>query len=416
MAVNLHPLIAGTAGLWQFQNSLADTSGNGNTLAVVSGSATYSTLAGSVVGFDFNAARLLEGPIAAALQLGGEFTIQFLNIQRGVNTQTFTQCQVPGGATIYAWYSTTFAKHAYADQHVNANLSPDIVLANFTPNVNQWTLRRRSTGGSNYIIEFFQNGVLQGSTLATTTNTTSGNERLFVGGFSGGANLNAVMASLRILNYSRADSDLIADYVYVLGNSTSITLGTTASTSGAGALAGTAAVSFGASAAISAKMPIAGTTAIAIGSNATLGAVIPIAGSTSIQFLTHGTITSSSVVTSSDGAELTLTEFGPFTSPISNSGAREVDAEWYVDFTRFGESVALTISVIAQSDIFYSQAATIGLWSSDVEGDASSAVLLGTLAMPLAGTTGTFDGFTTTVVVANPGAPKYLVLTSENGF
>lgn len=395
MAVNLHPLISGTVGLWQLQSSLADASGNGNTLAVVSGSAAYATLSGSVVGFDFDATRRLEAPLAAVLQLGGEFTIQFLIIERAVNTQTFVQCQVPAGASLYAFYSSGAAKYAYADQHVNANLSPDLVLFNQTPNVNQWTLRRRSTGGANYIVELFVNGILQGSTLVTTTNTAATTERLFVGGFSGGPNLNAIVTSLRILNFARTDVDVASDYAYVLGS--------------------TAAITFGTAAALSSKVPVAGTATIAFGSSAALGGLFPIAGASSIQFQTHGTLTSASVVPSETGAELTLTEFGPFAT-ISNSGAQQLDAEWYVDFTRFGESIALTISVVAQSDVFYSEAPEIGIWASDAEGDVSSAVLLGTVALPLAGTSGAFDGFTTTVVVTNPGAPKYLLLTSENGF
>lgn len=231
--MRLHPLIPGTVGLWQFQGSLADASGNGLDASVDVGSAAYEAIDSCVQGFRFDngpggghaATNGLITPLSALAQMGGEFTAEFIFVPRGTPGQTFFQCETPGGAVLYAMFIDAAVRLCYADK------TPINTFLGFPSSPIVWTpyavaqlpihvaWRKRSTGGGGFIIECFINGVLQAGTLATTSETATGTERLRFGGFIGQLNnLIGTMASLRIVNYSRLNADILADAILTGGS------------------------------------------------------------------------------------------------------------------------------------------------------------------------------------------------------
>lgn len=77
-AIGLHDTTHTPGGLWQFQSSLADASGNGYTLSVDTGSVSYSQMVPGLVGIRLNSLRLTPGTGKSALALLGDMTISCL--------------------------------------------------------------------------------------------------------------------------------------------------------------------------------------------------------------------------------------------------------------------------------------------------------------------------------------------------
>lgn len=210
--IGYHPNISGTVALWQLNGTLADTSGNARDLALVSGSAVYATLdtfGTSIMGYDFHAAgNDLIAPNVSAFDLPGEMTIEFLYRTRNdifaTTVQTFVQYDTLGYAIYYGntgWSWADFAINTAFPGPVD--IGPRLRL-------NHLAVRRQSSGGGNFNIDLWINGV-KVATLPTTSAATGGG-RTRVGGFSGGANNNAMVASVRILDFARADADIVCDY------------------------------------------------------------------------------------------------------------------------------------------------------------------------------------------------------------
>jgi hypothetical protein len=296
MGLNLHPNITGTVGLWQLQNSLADTSGNGLDLSVAAGSATYSTLSGSIVGFDFNKTRTLTAPINAALQLGGEITVQCLIKLRDNNVATWLMCY-PGtsvNSELYHWYQNGVLSYADINNNTSggSHLGPPYYdVTNLYPSVFEIAVRKTSLGSNNYLVETFVNGIKVASGFSGFTVqgiTPSGTEQLWIGGYHGGSELDGVIASLRILNYARSDANLQADNAYTTGHIGQVIFNSSAALINTG-LNGTANIAFSSNANLDSTNPLNGSANISFASMATLVSSST-AGASPITFSSSGTI------------------------------------------------------------------------------------------------------------------------------
>lgn len=224
----LLPVISGTVARWTLQGALTDDSGNGLDFSMFFGTETYTTLDGTLQGFDFNTTRTLHAPSSSLLRIGGEITIQFLMKLRGINVATWFLCYpYPTVAQLYHWYTAISNDIGYADVNhgtsSGGNLTPpDYSVANIENQVHLVTLRRQDIGGGNFRVETFIGGGKVGGHLDVTAITPGGTETLFVGGYSGSPELNAVMAGIRILNFARSDADILADTEFAEGSSLTV--------------------------------------------------------------------------------------------------------------------------------------------------------------------------------------------------
>jgi hypothetical protein len=217
--VNLHPDIAGCVGLWQFQGNLSDSSGGGNTMSVFVGTEQYTTI-DSYQAFDFNDASALVAPLAAALQLTGAFTIQWIMVPRRTDqTMFYFTCARPSGGpgTTYQLYASFFDSGSGKIHYFDTGGG----FETFTPGgqgtlstSHVYALRR----GADYSLTLFEDGVAIAT--STTSNTPSnGTELLRLGNYQWHdvPYLDAAVASFRVLNYARSDAEILADYNYVEG-------------------------------------------------------------------------------------------------------------------------------------------------------------------------------------------------------
>jgi hypothetical protein len=220
------PNIAGTVANWPFNGSLVDVSGNGLTQAVLVGSALYETMDACTQAFTFDGANgitSLLAPLAASLQLAGEFTIQCIFTPRASFVQTIVGCSNNGNTGIlYEFYVDTGDNIAYADQHVNTNITTGSLWTGYAIAAVPiaFTFRRRQTSPGNFVSEVFNGPTKLAGSLATTSQVPVGTERFFVGGTWGGGTtpLKGAMANMRVLNFARADADIATDAAYTLGS------------------------------------------------------------------------------------------------------------------------------------------------------------------------------------------------------
>lgn len=225
--MNVLPNVAlHTVANWSFQDTLADSSGNGLDLSVLIGSEVYTDFGGGLRGFQFDDGlgtsfplNDLIAPNSALFRMGGALTIEFLIIPRNTTVQTYLQCETSGGSILYAYYLDTGSRQAYADQHVNTSMGPPYTSIGNPLAPNFYAMTRSSTG----TVNVYLNGTNVSGPRVSSANTVVGTERLRVGGFIGGNNLRAVMASLRILDTELPPADVTHDSAFALGPTTSLT-------------------------------------------------------------------------------------------------------------------------------------------------------------------------------------------------
>lgn len=91
------------------------------------------------------------------------------------------------------------------------------------------------------------------------------------------------------------------------------------------------------------------------------------------------------------------------------------EADWMVDFDRFGPRISVWFSYLAKIGIT-TTAAGMQMWASSTEADASGAgALLASVDAPLAGTNTRYLGVDGQMTVNNPGGRRYVVLTRRDG-
>lgn len=222
--MRLHPLIAGTVGLWQFQDSIVDASGGGVNFSAIVGTPAYESLDSCVRAITFNVNTLLRAPVAAALQLTGPFTAECIIIPRATTAWQFFICannQTFSQPKLYGLANDAGVHMEYCDRNIN-----DLYIGSPGPAIS-WNpyvtagvpmhLAQRRDGTK---VEIFVNGVKLPNSLAIAAETAVGTEQFYMGGagYGGtGATLKMAVASFRMLNYARADVDIAADATLTMG-------------------------------------------------------------------------------------------------------------------------------------------------------------------------------------------------------
>lgn len=232
--MNLHPLIGGTLALYQYQDNMRDSGGNGYDLSLVGGVEQYENLDTCIRGFTFNGATWMRSAVAPLLRHSGDHTIEVLIVQRQTFQQTFFKVDdhdsPSGGTVVWQYYIDASNHYAWSNQNGTSYLGfpgpfiscgPYAVGGTGNHTVYHFAFRKTQTGASQYQLECLINGVL--AATATTFNatiSTSGNECIWVGGYNFSSFVNVfegAMASLRVLNYARSTANILADANYTLG-------------------------------------------------------------------------------------------------------------------------------------------------------------------------------------------------------
>ena len=215
-----HDLTHSPVGLWQFNSSLADTSGNGFTLTL-NGTNAYTTLNGAPA-FAFNGSTYLtRASNDAALTITGDLTIEMLasfhNYPGVDQTNTIivnfgeTGDGDPTRNVIYQFRTRTAAPGVQYNAETGDGTT-DILyeFINGTPpddTGHHLAFRRQSN-----VLSLFVDGILLNQSGTITAATGGSASRLSVGAFVDGAlPVRMTMGSLKIIASALSDAQVLAE-------------------------------------------------------------------------------------------------------------------------------------------------------------------------------------------------------------
>ena len=244
--MNLHPLINGTLGLWQFQHSLADSSGFASTLSTLDsttarphpagGTEAYTTIDTCLAGFAFDGSTALYTPLVSFLWLTGDFTIEWIMKMTHTTTQAcFSSCDPNGRSggngvdrigSLFSLYCGSGAP-AYVDQHIGSNL-PTPGYGGFSSQGTAWgaggagnTYHHYAFRRAGTLVDVFVDGTKNASSVITVgSNTPTNQEHFYVGSSESSGEVMAsgdVYATVRVVNYGRSDAAVAADAAFTMG-------------------------------------------------------------------------------------------------------------------------------------------------------------------------------------------------------
>lgn len=224
MAVTIgrHTLAYEPVGLWQFNESLNDSTANGFNMTVSVGTERYTDIYPGVRGIGLNATRLTYSTFNAALAITGDVTVECLMFLRvyptanevgivthaaaGENTadNVLYAIQLTGNNGALSWLSESGSG---VNATYTANLGPGLGLCHVA-----------ATRTSN-VVQFYLNGRAQGAASSALTTPVGGsNGRLFIGypdvGYLGPE---CVMSSLKICNTALTAAQIATEYNTTLG-------------------------------------------------------------------------------------------------------------------------------------------------------------------------------------------------------
>lgn len=238
--MNLHPLIANTVALWQFQNTYKDDSGNGLDMVTLHADGTPATPAPFVhvsdstgafvtndpclfaVNLDVASGTRLQAPSSSLLRITGPLTIEWILMWQ------YT----------FVWYMASLGSPSKRLFEIQSNIINKASVSTPTngdqafpgTDTHTWALANEPVGGDYHPFHYaytrdasgnwlaYKNGVVAGAGFATSASASDGTELFCLGG--GAANNDAGggprYASVRILNYARSAPAIFADATAVL--------------------------------------------------------------------------------------------------------------------------------------------------------------------------------------------------------
>lgn len=224
-AVRGHNASKRPVGLWQLNGNLLDSSGNGLTLSVSTGTARYSQFLPGIVGLAFDGATELNRASSdASLQITGDLTVEllaFLSFPTGTSLGSLLAFDGNAGTevanTLYGLRladSTTYM--GVRSAHENGVATPVTYdLADSFPYRSPCHIAQ--VRRNNQYSVFFngrQIGATSGTLSAPTGGTTS---TLRIGGLFGGNFMTGILASVAVYNKALTSSEIMSDYNLTLG-------------------------------------------------------------------------------------------------------------------------------------------------------------------------------------------------------
>lgn len=207
-------------GLWQFGGDLTDSSGNGFTLTVETGTARFTNTMG-LVGLVISATTLFRNNFEASLNITGNLTIEMLLALQSYTTgRTLVSHSASGdassvsnlayGVSITTGPALTFKSESGTgvDASYSINDLPPRTLCHFAVT--------RSTN----VIQFYLNGQTMGAASSALTAPTGGTSGRFRVGMVADTTENAPdcsIFSLKVVNSALSAAQIAAEYNRTLG-------------------------------------------------------------------------------------------------------------------------------------------------------------------------------------------------------
>ena len=219
--VQLHNTSFSPVGLWQFDGNLNDSSGNGFTLSVFSGTERYATLLPGLKGVLLIDSSLEKATYASALAITGNLTIEcFLSLPYYSSSTAKwligheDSGETPADNCLYSIQMLTATNRLGFFSESGSGVDASYELTDVLPPT---TLCHFAMTRISNVIRFYVNGRPFGSPSGTLTPPTDGTD----GRFSiGSRSLNApdcTLASLKILNVGLSASQIAGEYNRTLG-------------------------------------------------------------------------------------------------------------------------------------------------------------------------------------------------------
>jgi hypothetical protein len=237
-----HTVDANTVALWNFDQGLTDSSGNGLTLETVVGAECYADLGGGMMGGAFNTTRYwrrVGGANSAALNLVGNMTIEavvrVLTQPTGLGTGVivgygavgetggndnvlwqlaYGDATIGGAPATAGICSSSFFYEHSAGTNVTSTSPSFLVPVHETHHI---ALVRSANGAT---LTWYLNGRSQGQVTGLTPGTLGGAPAQFVtvGADKDAANgINAIVSSIRISNVARTAAEVMKSFQQCFG-------------------------------------------------------------------------------------------------------------------------------------------------------------------------------------------------------
>lgn len=225
MTVYRHTLRHAPVGLWQFDGNLNDSSGNGFTLTVESGTAVYGEVAPGVRGVYFDGiTQLVYNTFSPLLNIMGDLTIECI-IRLIAYPGTGVGRMIASHAALGETYSTNFA-YEFAvlggpnlmrmlwESAAGANSAYTISSSLVLGSLNHIAVTRTSN-----VVQFYLNGKAWGAASSALTPGEGGQTGRFRVGDANTTSYapNCLMSSLKIISRALSAAEIKAEYGRTLG-------------------------------------------------------------------------------------------------------------------------------------------------------------------------------------------------------
>ncbi|HWA71536.1 MAG TPA: LamG-like jellyroll fold domain-containing protein [Polyangiaceae bacterium] len=221
-----HDTTHSPVGLWQLNGSLSDSSGNGNTLTVDTGTARYVDIVpGKLAHFFDGSTRLIVSSFVSALAIAGDMTVEFflqLDSDPTVGPSVFAHDasgETSGANALYSmdFTSSTNKTPRWFSEHGSGTDDTFTVSApsGLPPihNVGHVAIVRSSN-----TIQFYWNGRTLGSASSALTTPDGGSSgRLRIGGSASNTISRCLICSFKIIASALSANDVKAEYNRTLG-------------------------------------------------------------------------------------------------------------------------------------------------------------------------------------------------------
>ncbi len=219
--IQLHDTTHSPLGLWQLNGSLLDSSGNGRTLTVETGTSRFTQIAPQLEGFLFDGSTALWYNVAdAALRLLGDMTFECLWIlDEPVASGAFFSHEGSAGETevnnvLYSWIISTYPTLQWYSEHA-AGVDDAATFTIGQPTRGQ--LAHLAVKRESNIVSQFLNGLPYGPASSALVAPTGGSNGKFRLGAFPTVRTKGVMCSAKLMNTALSADAIKAEYNRTLG-------------------------------------------------------------------------------------------------------------------------------------------------------------------------------------------------------
>lgn len=215
--VRLHDTTHTPAGLWQFNEVLTDSSGNGRTLSLTAGAERYTEIyPGLKALYLASASKLQFATTGTPLQRTGDITIEFLLVLYAVGTGIWVtydgNSETQANNTLYQVGITTDQLTWLQEDGAGTDRSYSSARLPPVGEICHLACRRQSN-----VIQYFMNGKPFGTASSSLTTPDGGTTSFLRIGSATVSPPTSAIASLKIVLSALSDAQILAEYNRCLG-------------------------------------------------------------------------------------------------------------------------------------------------------------------------------------------------------